>query len=472
MKLITILIFTLFSISQLFSQSYKTIRVVDAKTKEPLAYARIYNVETGRGLVTNEDGVFRYAFKDTITREPIIRLSYVGYESKFFSPVEMNSIEVIKLKTNTYALAEVLVMPKSWAMDFLHRVIEKHVSQPGQFHNYKAYLIANSTIDDTPVELIQAYYNGMFNPFTVDSLTFKNGRISHAPFNNNYFLNLNPASLFRKFHPFSNQKSSFPASFTANVKIKNMLYYDVKLSREVCSEKDTLLYFNYKSKVRWLMDCEVVVKKTEMVFQSLRYQTYEISHGVFQPINKDDEILAGSIAITIDFHPEQHTIQSMDLQYDIDYLFGTGQKSKIKYDSKLIAMEGAFPYVPKILSRYKLNTYDLTLALNYCNQLWLNNGVVLSEKQNQNLEYFKQHGSLVNYGNNTESVASPYTSLWRWNNSTIHLNELNSADLFKFEPRGKMITRCLFPTFLILMFKLCLMLLILATLLSGTHLQY
>ncbi|WP_462282119.1 carboxypeptidase-like regulatory domain-containing protein, partial [Salinivirga cyanobacteriivorans] len=185
-----------------FAQSYNNIQILDATSGSPLAYARIYNTETGRGLITNEDGVFRNAFHDTTTTKTTIRVTHIGYKTVFFSPAKLNSMSIIKLKTNTYSLAEVVVMPKSWAIDFLHQVIKNHVNQSEQFQTYKTYLIANSTIDDTPVELIQAYYNGKFSPFTVDSLRFKSGRIAHAPYNNTYFLNLNPADLFSQFHPF------------------------------------------------------------------------------------------------------------------------------------------------------------------------------------------------------------------------------------------------------------------------------
>ncbi len=434
MKKYFALLFPILLASQLLSQSYHPIQVVDAHTNDPLAYARIYNMKTGRGLITNEDGVFRYAFKDSITRKPFIRVSYVGYQTAYFTPVAMSSMTEIRLKTNTYSLAEVVVRPKSWAIDFMHQVVENHVSQPEKFHNYKTYLIANSTIDDKPVELIQAYYNGMFNPFTVDNLRFKSGRIAHAPYNNTYFLNLNPGDLFSKFHPFNNHNSSFPSSFTANIKIKNLLYYDVELVKEVCSGHDTLLYFSCSSKVEWLMDCAAVVRKSDKMFQSLTYQTQIIPPGIFQPINEDDEILSGSLAITVDFHPERNTIHSMDLQYDIDYLFGNGQKSRIKYDSKLLAMEGAFTQVPNIRSEYKLNTYDLTFALNYCESLWENNGVILSNRQKQSLAYFRTHGHSINYGDSVKSVFAPYSSLWRWSNNPVQISDLNSKELFNYEP--------------------------------------
>ncbi len=212
-----------------------------------------------------------------------------------------------------------------------------------------------------------------------------------------------------------------------------MLYYDVELVKEVYYEHDTLLYFSCIAKVNWLMNCAAVVRKSDKMFQSLRYETQTIPSRIFQPINEKDKILRGSLAITVDFHREQSVIQSMDLHYDIDYEFGNGQQSEIKYDSKLLAMEGAFSQTPNIYSEYKLNTYDLTFALNYCESFWKKNAVVLSNSQKQSLAYFRSHGQSINYGDSAKSVYRPYSSLWRWSNSPVQISDLNSKKLFEIK---------------------------------------
>lgn len=434
MKKFPLFLFALLFATHLFSQSYEPIRVVDAKTNEPLSYARIYNIKTGRGLVCNEDGVFRYAFKDNTTAKPIIRVSYVGYESAFYSPVELCTMKTVLLKTNTYALAEVVVMPKSWAMDFLHQVIKRHKKLEDRSIPAKVYYSSHSAIDKQPVEMIELLINGVANLTQVKELRYKSGRIAHASFNNTYFLNLQPRKYITSFKPFDNQRTVFPATFTGNNRLSNNLFYDVTFVKQEYTSDDTLYHFECQSKKSWLMDAELIASKKFGLFQSIKYSYPQIPSDLFQPINADDRITDGRFIITATFDLHLKAINSVVLEYDIDYLFANGKQSKIHMQANSLFYDLNSSFID-IMGRNldKVNDYDLTYNMSYFEQLWQQETPGYSRRQNAYIEYFQKNGSLVNYGNSNSYLAAYVKRFRPWSPERLQFSDLNAAKLYWYK---------------------------------------
>lgn len=90
-------------------------KVLDTKTKEPIAFANIGILGKGIGTVTNEDGTFELNISKS-SAEDIIRFSYIGYNSLSFTnsqyQKQFNDIAVVYLTESNYNLNEVVIRPK------------------------------------------------------------------------------------------------------------------------------------------------------------------------------------------------------------------------------------------------------------------------------------------------------------------------------------------------------------------------
>jgi hypothetical protein len=102
-------------------------KVIDNKTKEPLAFVNIIANNQRHGTTTGIDGNFKFN-----SSEPILtlKLSYVGYEPLVINVNNQNSI-IIRLKKTSYELIEFKVLPGE---NPAHRIIKKVVKNR-KIHN-------------------------------------------------------------------------------------------------------------------------------------------------------------------------------------------------------------------------------------------------------------------------------------------------------------------------------------------------
>ncbi|HFA50118.1 MAG TPA: hypothetical protein ENJ95_14000 [Bacteroidetes bacterium] len=96
-----------------FSQTSITGTVVDGATNDPLPFAYLKIEDIALGTVTEGDGKFKIDIPKKYDRKNIV-FSYVGYEDLLFNVAELrnNNNAVIKMKTATNLLAEVIVKPR------------------------------------------------------------------------------------------------------------------------------------------------------------------------------------------------------------------------------------------------------------------------------------------------------------------------------------------------------------------------
>jgi hypothetical protein len=104
-------------------------RVLDASTKEPLAYATVGAPGTNFGTRTDDDGFYTLR---TTTKVPEIKVTYVGYVPAVI-PVTFDSVSIkvnVLLEAQTQQLKEVVIKPKKYrnknnpAVELIKLVVE------------------------------------------------------------------------------------------------------------------------------------------------------------------------------------------------------------------------------------------------------------------------------------------------------------------------------------------------------------
>lgn len=99
-----------------------TSKIVDAKNNEEIPYANIYNFNSGFGSITNSDGLFTL---NKCEESDSIRISYIGYKTRFFLASELKSLTLIKLETKTERLGVLTIYGED---TFLYELISRSKS--------------------------------------------------------------------------------------------------------------------------------------------------------------------------------------------------------------------------------------------------------------------------------------------------------------------------------------------------------
>lgn len=154
------------------AQSYQINgKVIDSKSKEPLAFVNITINDGQYGGTTDIDGVFRLQSKQQIH---LLNFSYIGYESKYLPIYNTKSI-IVELESKSVELEEVLILP---GINPAHRIIKnvvrnRSINDPEKLDafSYTAYdkMVVTSDIDsvinnqsmwsrDTTLEKVQNFF--------------------------------------------------------------------------------------------------------------------------------------------------------------------------------------------------------------------------------------------------------------------------------------------------------------------------
>ena len=184
-------------------ESSKTISSVifDSLTQDVLPYAGVYNVRSAKGTASNDYGQFIL---------PIARIgdsiliSFIGYEDKYIvvgdtwpEKIHMSRsaelLEVVKIKADNAYLYDLIYDSK------------RSVSSAKRIA--KTYLFSETRLANDRVELMEAYYNGVYEDAILKKLNIKDGRLGLKSKNNQYFITTSVSELYSLHNVF--EKSEF-----------------------------------------------------------------------------------------------------------------------------------------------------------------------------------------------------------------------------------------------------------------------
>ncbi|WP_289043443.1 carboxypeptidase-like regulatory domain-containing protein [uncultured Olleya sp.] len=111
-KLVILIAFFVHSVG--FAQTYSGT-VLDAKTNQPLPSVTVYFDGTTIGVITDLDGMFNIASKQTINAPLVI--SYIGYKTQVVAKESLLNNPIIKLQPQTTNLDEVIVTDDDWSRE-------------------------------------------------------------------------------------------------------------------------------------------------------------------------------------------------------------------------------------------------------------------------------------------------------------------------------------------------------------------
>lgn len=319
-------------------------RVINAKTKEPVSFANVYNKTLQKGTITNDDGYFRVVTSGT--RDSIM-IIFIGYETQVVRLAAHQDFYTIYLEESTQLLREIVVTPNDNL--YLFDLLFKCRSKASSFQtNAKAYYELKTFRDEQQIELVEGYYNAAIAGYELSGLTLKAGRLAMQPYNNRFFASMESSTAITAMKLLSNN-SNFPDSPLELSKREMRKNFDLSLDKKYVDDNaDSIYVITYEptDKAGLFFDGSVYVNKTNNTILKITLNCLNCKKYPFQPIFPGDTISNVSFAITKTFTTQQgHTVfNHIDFTYVIDYRSRVGEAYAQTYAIKSNAILYAYDF--------------------------------------------------------------------------------------------------------------------------------
>lgn len=373
--------------SNLFTQELLRFKVIDAVSKDALAYAHIFNLTKDNGTLTNLAG--ECAIDADLSDS--IRISFLGYTTLDLT-VEHTKYDIIELNPSSNLLSEVTIKPDKEDLYDIILQSKKLLEQNQNNTTAKAFLLVNSTEDSSPVEFTQLYYTAQIENGSIKELNFKNGSSYLRPNDQQgYFLNLNISKAFSLYDVVKNNKS-LPVNPLQLSKRKMKKIY--KLEKIALNDQYLKIKFtsqnsktNYFSGFIWLDSKDFSMIKLELVGDN--------KNKLFKPIGRT-QIDDFKYQISYNFRKvdQVNLISHITLDYDTN-LWSIKDRTIVTEAILYITNYENYYHLPHFSFQSSISDYRAISLIPdsiIFNRLSKDNYFLLSKNQTENLEELKIYG--------------------------------------------------------------------------------
>jgi len=431
----SLFIFGILIYSQSLSQKSISGYVQEMSSGKPLAYVSVVVMGTTRGTISNKDGYFSL---DIYSGDSILQFYYIGFDLEEIRLEDFQDELNIFLKKIEYGLNEVVVRSDK---SYLYEMFEKSRNLLKKTQPYKAKIYAKTVSDETnnPIELIEGFYNGQINNYSVSKMRMKNGRIALSTDKDHFFINLTATKVFDYIN-IVKRKEFFPVIPFQLTKRKLNKYYELN---HLYTFSDSVAHIEFKPKFNKQLYFEgfvwINIKDYSIVRLELKC-IYTKSHP-FIPLSSINTMK--NVDIELDFnyikYDNQNYLHLVEIRYAYQYHF---KKGSLKYKQetgvrsvKTNTLLYIYDYNKEfILPFFKYNNDQgdyRTISMVALNKdFWkINQGISLTRQEKQRINYFLNNGYILSYEDfkiNFEHSSGP---LFRYNNirwsdsSRIKVNE-------------------------------------------------
>jgi len=324
MLLFTIIINGGFYIHSSFAQDQAietfpiSAEIIDSKTGEFIPYANVYNLRNSKGTMSNQLGAFY--FPNCLATDSI-RISFVGYETKFFEARELVDKSIIYLNTRAEILREVAIYGDD---NYLYALLAKSKkTTSSKIINAKTYFSLETYIDSLQVEWLEGYYNGIYHGYEIDDLNLKNGRIALASNRNKFFVSIS-SSKAQYSHRIFEYNRNFPASPFEYGKRNAKKRFKLKLTNSYKNDAgNTIMVIDFtpKTHITSSFTGRVWIDSTDASIQKITLRCINASVYPFHPIWATDTLEQVDLNLVKTFErvDDRMTVNSIEFNYRLYY---------------------------------------------------------------------------------------------------------------------------------------------------------
>lgn len=378
-------------------------RVLNKITKEPVAYANIYNKSLHKGTISNNDGYFRIPAGSP---GDSVFVSFVGFKKQWVPLDKKDHFYTVLLETSTQLLKEVVIKEPDdgWLRDLL---VECRKQAPETNTVSRAYYGLKSFIRDQQVELVESFYNVKTKGYDLSSLDLKAGRLALKPFNNGLFVSMAGSRAITLLKMFG-ENNYFPQSplELSNSGIKKHFY--LGLTRKYHDDNLDSIYeikFTPRDTSGFYFAGKIWLNPANKQIIRINLQCGHSKKHPFLPIFSQDRISNVDFNISKTFRAVDGRIlfDHTDFTYNIDYVSRQGTIDEMRYRVETSAVIYAFDYghafsIPRFpFKDGYIDDYKKISALPYNDFFWKNyNDYRLSDQQHLNERFFNDSATITN----------------------------------------------------------------------------
>lgn len=391
--------------------------ILDASSNEPLAYCNIAIKYQSKGFITNELGQFQ--LKAHLKRDTLI-ISYIGYTTRKIPAHFFVKNKVLKLKPQSINLKELVVAENEKELYDAIYNCRKKLRRVGK-DNAKGYLQIESQTAEQPIEMLQTYYNVATENGTIQALNLKNGRVGLAPISDQFFFSLGTSTAISRLS-LTNRNQYFPWNPLQLTRGRLKKRYRITRLSSFSNEAIYHIAFEPRKEETDYFAGEIWIDKATFDILKIELNCKNASQHPFEPIWEQDEIesIDFNIVQTFQSSSTQNRLSHVNFSYAVNYLqYRKAEAAKLlkigtsgllflfEYDTQYL--EPLFEFEPTVNDYLKISTFPFNP------HFWAENeGLVFTDKQQQQVEYFKTKGTLLNYRDNLFSGQTP---LFLWSNA-------------------------------------------------------
>jgi len=289
--------------------------VRDSLSQNPLPFASVSVVNTNKGTISNEEGVFMVSVGK---HDLQIAISYIGYKSQIIDIDKNDSLLQILLVQVKHSLGELVISADD---DYLYDMVMKVRKKLKKSESVQSKLYFKNYTDESekPLELLECYFNAYYTNSHLDSLQIKNGRIGLSTDDEGYFTNRNP-SRFIKHVNLLYRKEFFPLiPLQLNKKELKTNYSITRIP--FLGDSIIILELTPKSDLQTYFTCRMWLDLKEYALYKLSLTCERTDRHPFQPIFSNDKIKNVAFNITYDFKGlnKLSKLEYIDINYSYEY---------------------------------------------------------------------------------------------------------------------------------------------------------
>jgi len=374
------------------------------ETKEPLAYASIYNKSTQKGTLTNLDGFFAINISNP---SDTIQVSFVGYKTLARLELHVGQTSYkIYLEENKQLLSEVVVRPNdnSYLFDLIAQCKKKATKTKAKS---KAYYELKSYRNDTQVELVEAFYNLDLEGYELKDMTMKTGRLALQPYHERLFGSMESSRAITMFKLLKSN-NYFPTNPMELSSKELRKHFYLRLDKKYLNETSDSVYvltFEPKQDKSNFFEGTVWIDKSNLRFIKVNLLCDSTSKHPFMPLFPNDQIESVSFDITQTFVTAKSStfFNHIDFIYSINYKSRQGEEHEQAYSVTTKAVLHAYDFdklffEPTFDRRQKnIGDYRKINAMPYNDFFWQsNNEFRLGGSEHANEKFYSDTISITN----------------------------------------------------------------------------
>ncbi|MCT4559808.1 MAG: hypothetical protein N4A41_00370 [Crocinitomicaceae bacterium] len=312
-----LLVISLIVLGSFVSLGQAEIQILDAQTRKPIPYAKLYNKNARTGIVSNFEGKLE---RPDFSENDTIKIFALTYSSQWL--IWKNVGHTISLQPKIQQLQEVDVMAENAA---LYSLLNKCISLNKKYLTTeisKAFLDVESFRNGKQVELFQAYYNADLKGYDVSDLKIKSGRYYFSPDSNFLFTSTNLSRAFCMNGIFE-ENDFFPNTpFTLNKRQLRKTYRLSSGGKYLGENGETIIKINFtpREKSRNQFKGSITIDSNSLSLHQLNYDVENASVYPFERVmRKPTSQVDMNIQKFFKSTPEETSLES--IQYTTRLVF-------------------------------------------------------------------------------------------------------------------------------------------------------